>query len=379
MLKPNYKDGSIVNLMSSLGRAMGWKSPYNPLKYLKPSDLSKNVVLLILDGMGYEYLMSRKKSFLKDNVRAKITSAFPPTTASCIMTFQTGLPAQQTGFTGWFVYLKELGTIATILPFNPRHGGPSFEEMGIKRERIYTEKEFWKRIKVPYYFIMPEQIVGPDSKKGRKTQFSYNTIPSFFKNIKKAVKTNKRKKFIYAYSPYPDSKMHHYGVNSKETSDVFMELDKQVQALAKSLKGTDTTLIVVADHGLIDVPNKGRIDLRKHPKFVDTMSMPMTGDSRMHYCYVKPGREKDFKAYVKKHFKKACDVYKSSDIVKQNYYGLFNPHKELHNRVGDYILAMKEGYVMRDTILGEEFRFLRGNHGGMSTKELYVPLIVFNL
>lgn len=365
--------------MSTLGRAMGWKSPYNPLKHLKPNELSKNVVLLILDGMGYEYLMERKNSFLKDNVRAKITSAFPPTTASCIMTYQTGLPAQQTGFTGWFVYLKQLGTIATILPFYPRYGGLSFEYAGIHRKQIWTEKEFWRRITIPYYQIMPEEIEGPNYKDKRMTYLTYKTLPGLFKNIKQAVNANNKKKFIYAYSHYPDSYMHHYGVKSKETTEVFNELDKRVKTLVKSLKGTDTTLIVVADHGLTDVPNKGRIDLRKHPKFVDMMSMPMSGDSRMHYCYVKLGKEKEFVAYVKKHFQHACELHKSSDLIKQNYFGLFKPHKDLHNRVGDYTLAMKEGYVMRDTILGENFHFNRGNHSGVSKEEFYVPLIVFFL
>jgi len=51
---PNYKDGSIVNLMSSIGRALGHKSPYKPLKILDPKELkdSKNIVLMVIDALG---------------------------------------------------------------------------------------------------------------------------------------------------------------------------------------------------------------------------------------------------------------------------------------------------------------------------------------
>ncbi|PIU09096.1 MAG: hypothetical protein COT31_00635 [Candidatus Moranbacteria bacterium CG08_land_8_20_14_0_20_34_16] len=54
---PNYKDGSIVNLMSSIRKAFGGKSPYQPLKDFNNGEISnKNIVLLIVDGLGYEYL-----------------------------------------------------------------------------------------------------------------------------------------------------------------------------------------------------------------------------------------------------------------------------------------------------------------------------------
>ena len=58
---PNYKDGSIVNLMSSIGGVMGYKSKYNQLKLLPSEKLkgSKNIVLLVVDGMCYNYLKDK--------------------------------------------------------------------------------------------------------------------------------------------------------------------------------------------------------------------------------------------------------------------------------------------------------------------------------
>ncbi|MCK5265706.1 MAG: hypothetical protein KAR03_08870, partial [Candidatus Thorarchaeota archaeon] len=55
--KPDYTN-SIVNLMSSIGQASGVTSPYSPLEFdsLGTLEESKNIVLLIMDGLGYNYL-----------------------------------------------------------------------------------------------------------------------------------------------------------------------------------------------------------------------------------------------------------------------------------------------------------------------------------
>ena len=54
MALPNYKDGSIVNLMSSIAGSFGLKTKYKPLKDLA-NIKSKNIVLIIIDGLGYNY------------------------------------------------------------------------------------------------------------------------------------------------------------------------------------------------------------------------------------------------------------------------------------------------------------------------------------
>ena len=74
---PNYVDGSLVNLMSSIIQYYGGSSKYAPLKELPLSQLegTKNVVLILLDGMGYNFFiqnMKRLKSPLKENLIGKI-------------------------------------------------------------------------------------------------------------------------------------------------------------------------------------------------------------------------------------------------------------------------------------------------------------------
>ena len=85
---------------------------------------------------------------------------------------------------------------------------------------------------------------------------------------------------------------------------------------------------------------------------------------------------RQFESYVKSEFNHVCKMYKSDDLIKKNYFGLFKPNEKLKERIGDYVLIMRDDYIMRDYVLGEEQIIPIGNHGGTSREEMFVPLVV---
>lgn len=383
MHKPNYQNGSIVNLMSSVKKALGGKSKYKPLEGSNFSNISeKNIVLIIIDGFGYNYLTKYgRNSFLYKNLKGKMTSVFPTTTASALTTFSTGLAPQQHALTGWFMYLKEIGTVSVILPFTSRAGGLKLSKGKIKYKDIYNEKSFFEDLKTVSTFIIKHKAYINSEfsclvDKGAK-KLPFSNLSGFFRQINKALNTASNKKYILAYWDSLDSLCHKKGVDSQETKKHFNELDKKIKSLAKSLKSKNTVIIISADHGLIDTKEKGRIiELKNHSRFVETLAMPLSGEPRAVYCYVKPRKVKQFENYVKTEFKNVCDMYKSDDLIKNNYFGLFEPNEKLKERIGDYVLIMRKNYIMKDLVLGEEQNIFIGNHGGMSEDEMFVPLVV---
>ena len=122
---PNYFNGSLVNLMSSIIQHFGGVSQYSPLKNLPLSQLEgvDNIVLILLDGMGYNFFMRNAKLLdypIMDKLHAKVTSVFPSTTAAAMTTIYTGVAPKNHGCLAWFTYLKELGLISTIPPLKRR-------------------------------------------------------------------------------------------------------------------------------------------------------------------------------------------------------------------------------------------------------------------
>lgn len=367
--------------MASIKKAFGGKPDYGTLECFDVSGISKNIVLIIIDGLGYNYLTKYgKDSFLYKNLKGKITSVFPATTASALTTFSTGLAPQQHALTGWFMYLKEIGALSVILPFTTRAGDLKLSKGKIKYKDIFNEKSFFEGLNVASISIKHKAYIDSEysrlADKGTK-KFPFSNLNGFFRQISKALNATNNKKYVFAYWAELDSLCHEKGTDSQGAKKHFNELDKKVKSLAKLLKNKNTAIIISADHGLIDTKEKNKIiELKNHPRFVETLAMPLSGEPRIVYCYVKPRKVKQFENYVKTEFKNACEMYDSDDLVKNNYFGLFEPNEKLKERIGDYVLIMKENYIMKDLVLGEEQNIFIGNHGGVSDEEMFVPLIV---
>ncbi|MBU0979734.1 MAG: alkaline phosphatase family protein [Nanoarchaeota archaeon] len=378
MHKPDYLN-SIVNVMSSISSALGASSRYAKLKSLKPDDLrSRNIVLMVIDGLGYEFLMRYGDgTILKENVRARITSAFPSTTASCITSFAMGTAPQQHGITGWHMSLKEIGLQANILPFTSRLGGVPLQLLNIDPKAIIGGKPFADRLKAKCVHVLPKKVSKTPytlAVAGKGSIIPYTSLTGFTRAVSRQIKAKSRKKFIYAYWPDLDTVGHALGINSRTAQRHLMAVNKQLTGMISKAK--NTTFIITADHGLIDTKAGHNISIKKHPKLRECLSQLLCGEGRLPYCYVRPSKAKQFERYVNSRLKHACLLKKSHELVKQGYFGLFKPDSRLYHRVGDYVLMMKDDYVIKDELLGQETHFHRGNHGGLSKDEMYVPLIV---
>jgi predicted AlkP superfamily pyrophosphatase or phosphodiesterase len=308
-----------------------------------------------------------------------MTTVFPATTVAAMTSFATALAPQQHGLTGWFMYLKEIGAVTTIIRFTSRAGGLELQKGNISYSDIYNEKSIVEDIKatsiiVSYHDYYNSEYSHMISKGAKK--LSFKTLNGFFQQIEKALQIENKRKFVYAYWAILDSICHRQGTDSQQAREHFHELDNKIASLARYLKSRNAALIITADHGLIDTKEKDRIiHLKDHPQLADTLALPLTGEPRAAYCYVRPDRVDRFESYVAKEFNGCCDLFKSENLIKDNYFGLFKPNRKLRDRVGDYTLIMKENYVIKDLVLGEEPYYFIGHHGGVSSAEMFVPLI----
>jgi predicted AlkP superfamily pyrophosphatase or phosphodiesterase len=340
----------------------------------------KNVVLIIVDGLGYEYLKKYGKgSFLCENLKDEMTSVLPATTASAITSFMTGVAPQQHALTGWFMYLKEIGAVSVILPFTVRAGDLSLAKK-VKYGDILNQESFFEGLKATSFSLRhknySDSVYSMLASKGSK-RLAFSSLSDFFKQIENTMKKGKKRKFMLAYWAKLDSICHRKGADSKEALKHFLQLNKKIENLAKALKDSNTTIIVTADHGLIDTREENRIiKLENHPELVETLSMPFSGEPRFVYCYVKPQKIKQFENYIRTKLANVCELHKSEELIQKNYFGLYEPNEKLKDRVGDYTLIMKDNFIMKDLVLGEDRNVFTGNHGGVSREEMIVPLIV---
>ena len=383
LYKADYNGGSILNLMASLENSMGGKSKYKELKNFDKKKVKEadNVVLIVLDGLGYELLMKYgKNSIFTKYLNKKLTSVFNPATSSAIPTFYTGLPPEQHEMTGWHMFVKEIGTQIIPLRFISRITG---ESLGgdVDIRKIFNIKPFSNKIKRKSYIVNPNSFSHSDfnlASAGKSKIVPYNEekIEDFFNKIKTKIK-RKEKKYIYAYYPNPDSLIHQYGSKHKKVISNIKKLEREFKKFLKQIKNTNTLIIITADHGLDDVKLPNRINVTKHPKLQECLSVPLCGDGKLGFAYVKPSKIKQFEKYCKTKLKKQVDLYKNTDFVKK--FGLLKHGSRFLDRIGDYVMVLKEHYKINDYLINSEPSKNISTHGGFSKQEMFVPLILVDI
>ncbi|MEJ2691538.1 MAG: alkaline phosphatase family protein [Candidatus Thiodiazotropha sp.] len=378
---PDYHGGSIVNLMASLQEGLGGEQhAYAPLRLLSPDVVGarRQVILWIIDGLGYEYLRAHPEAIhLNAALHGRMTSVYPPTTASAITTFLTGDAPQQHGLTGWFVYFKELGSILSVLPGQNRYGGNGYGAGGIDAARLFAHRSFADRIGVESFQLSPAYISNSDFNRahlGSATGIGYGNLQELYDRTLEIARRPGRR-YLYLYWSELDSIGHRAGIWSQEASDHLQALDRMFHSLCQGLQGTDTLLLVCADHGQVDTTPDQTLLLEDYPPLQESLVLPLCGEPRSAYCYLRPGREKGFDETVASLFQGLATAYPSSVPIEQNWFGLGEPHPRLGERVGDRVLLLHRNAVIRDWLPLEKPYRMIGVHGGLSGDELWVPLI----
>lgn len=382
-MKPDYQGGSIVNLMASVVAAFGGRTEYLPARDLGVAEVAaaRNVVLLVIDGLGQRHLArSLAGGALHRRMRARLTSTFPSTTAAAITTFMTGLAPQAHGLTGWHVYFREIGAVLAVLPFRPRHGGPSLEASGVVTPaELLGNAPVFDRLDASSFVVSPAAIVDSDFNRavsGTARRVGYAGLDELFAAVREIVRGGAGRQYVYAYYSEIDSLAHAFGAGSPEVQAELARVDAAFARFVDEVAGTDTLVLATADHGFVDTRPDTVVELADHPALAATLAVPLCGEPRVAYCYVKPGQGPAFERYVESRLGHAAGLRASVDLLGEGWFGPGAPHPRLADRIGDYVLLMKDRYAIRDVLPGERRHAQIGVHGGTSEDEMLVPLVV---
>jgi hypothetical protein len=383
---PDYGGGSILNLVQTVAEACGRSATggapaYSPLPDLPAEDLARatNLIVLVVDGLGYDYLTGAgAKTTLHRSLCRRLTSVFPSTTASAVTTYLTGLPPRQHGLTGWHMYFEEADAVAAVLPLLVRQGEPAPPAMLLPR-LLFRHASFFDTIDRPSWVVSPASIVDSGFNRyhcGRATRVGFASLAQMFEITAGIVRGDPRRKYIHVYYPEIDTLSHAHGVSSEKVAAHLAALDEAFASFLADVAGTDTLVLVSADHGFIDAPPERAVTLDDHPQLAQLLRQPLCGEHRVAYCYLRPGMEAAFEDYVRSRLAHCADLYRSEELVARGWFGPGAGHPRLLARIGDYTLVMREDWTLKDWLPGERRYTLLGVHGGVSAEEMYVPLIL---
>ena len=375
MPRPDYSGNGFVNLVASLVEARGGAPRHPPLAGLAQSDLraATNLVFVIVDGLGDNYLQANGAGgVLARHRRGAISAVFPSTTATAITASFTGATPLEHGLTGWFTYFPEAGCVGAPLPFLRRGEKAT---LGVAPARIFTEPSLFDTLADRVIVVSWDAIVESTYNVfhcGRAERRAYASLEGFVEQTVAAVKSGPQRKYIYAYWPEFDALSHRHGVGSAEVRAHFDALDAAFGELLGRLAGSDTLLVLSADHGFVDVPPAEIVDL---PAALSAqLRFPLCGERRVAFCHVQD--EKRFLADARSFLGERAEVRPSRELADEGWFGTGRPQPHFAQRIGDVALLMRGRGAVKDWVPGESRHLHIGDHGGTSEDEMRIPLVV---
>ena len=362
-IKPDFSN-NIINISATIAQFLECPNdkPILPELAEELEKGYKNVVFLILDGMGMHPVNKNLSddTFIKKNIKRIVTSVFPSTTTNAMTTYLSNKYPMEHGWFGWSLYFEELNRAVSIfLDIDSYTGDPV--ESGYTRRKLPYEP-FFKRANSDYKM----SVVVPGFWHGdEENKYVWNTLDEMFGLIG-SICGKEGRQCIFAYCDEPDSTMHRYGVSSPEAQRVINELNSGAEELYNVLN--DTLFIITADHGQIDID--GFIEIYRDSELLSMLEWPLSLEPRATAFKVKANRHREFVETFNKKYGEDFELFRTEQLIDENYFGgnIVNEHAKL---LGDYIAICKTHKVFKFSELSHGYK---GHHTSL-TEEMEVPLI----
>ncbi len=378
IVMPNYNH-SILSTITSILKYYNVETPHNgspKLDQKLTQKQYKNVVFILLDGLG-EHILNNvsKNGYLNTHKIDCVTSVYPSTTTAALTTYYSGKPPYETGWIAWSQYFKEYGRCIDMLSRRESYEHSEIENplMDVFKNVVNYESIF-KRIEKASPDVVTYEL-KPDYADALSDHFIIaNDINTITNNIKNLCKDN-GKKFIFAYSDNPDKLLHQFGTKSIEVKDFILDTENKINAMIDELD-EETIVIISADHGHKDI--KKAYTLLDYPAIQECLIMPPFLESRVISFFVKPDMHEEFQKRFNETFKEEFWLMSKQEfLVDHQMLGEGTKHPKIDDFIGDYVaLSMKDSMIRIETYLAPGKPVKSSTHCGLSKEEMEVPLIV---
>lgn len=336
----------------------------------------KNVIFLILDGLGEHILKSiSPDGFLKKNQIDLVTSVYPSTTTAALTSYYSGCSPYETGWIAWSQYFKEYGRALDMFSHNESYMREPLKKplLDVFKTIMNYESVFEKIEKispeVKAYEIEPEY-----AERRAKRSIKANNLDELIMNIEDLCMIP-NKKFILAYSDNPDGLLHKYGTTSEEVKEFIKNAEEKIEEMSQKLDD-DTLLIISADHGHKDIEKA--YTLLDYPEIQECLIIPAYLESRVLTFWVKESMKKTFEERFNKEFEKEFWLMTKEEFLdKYHFLGYGKKHNKIDDFIGNYVALSVAGSIIRlETFLAEGKPVKKSTHCGLSKEEMEVPVIV---
>ena len=376
---PGGQRASLADVVPSLLASLGVAGFTNAL----PLHPAHSVCLLLVDGLGWHALRehSTEAPFLTSLAegRQPITAGFPATTAAGVAAVGTGMPAGQHGIVG-FSFAVADGVLINALSWHTHGDGHRVD----LRERFVPEDiqprptalERAAAAGVRVTLAVPEAHRGSGlnraALRGGEMK-AVHALGDLAGNALVAVSGSERT-FCYAYHGDLDLLGHVYGVGSLPWRLQLRHVDRLAATIAEGLP-PGVQLVVIADHGMVTVPEEGRLDFDTEPALQAGVRL-LGGDPRARYVYTEPGATADVLASWRSVIGDRAWILTRDEAIEAGWFGGVVKQR-IRDRIGDIIIAARTEFAVIRSQATPRLSQLVGHHGSVTDAEQLVPLLCY--
>jgi hypothetical protein len=356
---PEYAGACISNIVPALLDGSVEPPPWIPSAAIDTGQ----VVLLVLDGLGWDQLQERTHlaPTLSSMIGGPITSVSPSTTATALTSIATGLAPGDHGVMGYRVAVDH--EVLNILRWTT--------PVGDARKRI-SPQEFQPH---PAFCSQRPCIVtkaefvssGFSGAHLAEVRFHGYRVPStMLVELRRSLKAGEP--FVYAYYDGIDKVSHEYGLGEHYDAEL-VAVDRMVADVLELLP-RDAALVVTADHGQVHVGNNivdPHSDVLAHVSF-------QSGEGRFRWLHARPGREAALLEAAQAHHADVAWVVSRDETVDEGWWGE-RVTDVARQRLGDVALVAHAPVSFGDSADSGPYELI-GRHGSLTPAEMYVPLLV---
>lgn len=375
---PRYGTTSLAEVMPSAAALLGVPGHTDTLRLGAAAAGARSVVVVLVDGMGAALLEARwgHAPYLRGlvekhpaDVPARLTSAFPSTTAASLATLGTGLPPGRHGLVGYDVLDPDRDRIVNQLQWpedlDPRAWQP-----------LSTVFEDTAAAGVSVVRVGPRSFDGSGLTAAALRGGRYASAESLGARVDATARALRGpdRCLVYLYWGDLDRTGHDKGWQSLEWTRQLEDLDGQLARLSTACP-PDTLVLVTADHGMVDVPAEGRIDMAGRPDLRAGVRRA-GGEPRTVYLWPDAGQGREVAARWREALGPAAEVVTRSDAVSRGWFGPA-PDPRALARAGEIVVVIRDRMVVLDSSRHRpDVLRLVGWHGSLTADEVDVPLLV---
>ena len=363
MKKPDYNH-SILNVSRSFLKAYDCYH-LNDTNQILDAYLDKgyrHVVYMLLDGLGVNVLKKHlnRNDFFRKQLKDQITSVFPPTTVAATNTVLSAQPPYVTGYVGWTQFFKTEDMHAMVFLDTDYYTGKKAPYS--LREKYLSYTPITQQIGNHHPNVFTSELFPSFVPNGSKT------ITEHIDKLKDIIK-NHEASFTYVYWTEPDLSQHEFGIGHEKIKTIIKSLNDQVKALTESFDH-DVLLVIIADHGLIDVES---IDLLEDQQLLSYLTQMPSLEPRATSFNVHKKDQDAFEKHFNRLYKRYFKLYSKKALYESQLLGNGDKHVMLDDFIGDYVAIAHKKYMF-GLSKGKPFK---AHHAGLSDQELRVPLIIY--